>query len=55
MSINQRLDYIDMAKGFAIALMVFGHTFSTYQNTPIMVWIYSFHMPLFFLTTGDQL
>lgn len=41
-----------MAKGFAIALMVFGHTFSTYQNTPIMVWIYSFHMPLFFLTTG---
>ena len=52
MSTNQRLDYIDMAKGFAIALMVFGHTFSTYQNTPIMVWIYSFHMPLFFLTTG---
>lgn len=52
MSINQRLDYIDMAKGFAIALMVFGHTFSTYQNTPIMVWIYSFHIPLFFLTTG---
>ena len=52
MPINQRLDYIDMAKGFAIALMVFGHTFSTYQNTPIMVWIYSFHMPLFFLTTG---
>ena len=41
-----------MAKGSAIALMVFGHTFSTYQNTPIMVWIYSFHMPLFFLTTG---
>lgn len=52
MPINQRLDYIDMAKGFAIALMVFGHTFSTYQNTPMMVWIYSFHMPLFFLTTG---
>lgn len=41
-----------MAKGFAIVLMVFGHTFSIYQNTPIMVWIYSFHMPLFFLTTG---
>ena len=52
MPTNQRLDYIDMAKGSAIALMVFGHTFSTYQNTPIMVWIYSFHMPLFFLTTG---
>ena len=37
MLINQRLDYIDMAKGFAIALMVFGHTFSTYQNMPIPI------------------
>lgn len=52
MPINQRLDYIDMAKGFAIALMVYGHAFSTYHNTPIMIWIYSFHMPIFFLTTG---
>ena len=52
MPTNQRLDYIDMAKGSAIALMVFGHTFSTYQNTPIMVWIYSFHMPVFFFLSG---
>lgn len=41
-----------MAKGFAIMLMVFGHTFSINQNMSVMVWIYSFHMPLFFLTTG---
>ena len=52
MTTNERLDYIDIAKGFAIMLMVFGHTFSAHQETMIMVWIYSFHMPLFFLTTG---
>ncbi len=47
-----RLAYIDMAKGFAIVLMVLGHTYSVHADYPFMVWIYSFHMPLFFLTTG---
>lgn len=49
---NYRLDFIDMAKGFAIMLMVYGHTFSKPQYTSLMIWIYSFHMPLFFLTSG---
>ncbi|MDD7391188.1 MAG: acyltransferase family protein [Lachnospiraceae bacterium] len=52
MQTNSRLDYIDIAKGFAITLMVFGHSYSPSGETPVMVWVYSFHMPLFFLTTG---
>lgn len=48
-----RLAYIDMAKGFAIMLMVYGHAYSSYDvYSPILTWLYSFHMPLFFLTTG---
>lgn len=39
-----RNEWLDVAKGITIILMVFGHTgFSTYW-----VWfIYAFHMPLF--------
>lgn len=48
----QRLGYVDIAKGFAIVGMVYGHTYSTVQDNVLMIWIYSFHMPLFFLTTG---
>ena len=45
----QRIDFIDIAKGLAIVLVVFGHTglrgfFSD--------WIWSFHMPLFFFVSG---
>lgn len=52
MQTNSRLEYIDISKGFAIMLMVFGHSYSASGKTPVMVWVYSFHMPLFFLTTG---
>lgn len=52
MQTNSRLGYIDIAKGFSIMLMVFGHTYSTSGTNYIITWIYSFHMPLFFLTTG---
>lgn len=39
----------DIAKGIAIFLMVFGHTsLPKFAST----WIYSFHMPLFFLISG---
>lgn len=46
---QQRLDYIDAAKGLAICLMVFGH--SGYVGMPHEV-IYTFHMPLFFILSG---
>lgn len=45
----KRIDWIDVAKGVGIFLMVMGHT-----SMPDAVnrWIYSFHMPLFFLLSG---
>lgn len=46
----ERVKWIDYLKGFAILLMVIGH----YQGTPtfLNVWIYAFHMPLFFFLSG---
>ena len=43
---NIRIDWIDLTKGIAIFLMVCGHT-----SIPLSIsnWIWSFHMPLFFL------
>ena len=48
---NNRLDYIDYIKGFAIILMVYGHL-DVVEESPIKSWIYSFHMPLFFVVAG---
>lgn len=45
-----RIRYIDYTKGFAILLMVFGHV--EVCNEYIYNWIYSFHMPIFFLISG---
>lgn len=47
---KQRLDYIDTLKGFAIILVVMGHHLLAADG--VVVWIYSFHMPLFFIITG---
>lgn len=44
-------DYsIDVARGIACALVVIGHV----PSTPVFVhtWIYSFHMPLFYIISG---
>ncbi|WP_455544271.1 acyltransferase family protein [Intestinibacter sp.] len=48
--INKRLEYLDIAKGFAILLVVLGHIYD--MSNPIKIWIYSFHMPLFFVISG---
>ena len=48
----KRLRYIDIAKGMAILCMVLGHTYSMQEKPFIFIWIYSFHMPLFFITSG---
>ena len=50
MATENRLNYIDCAKGIAIVLVVFGHILT--DDSPIKTWIYSFHMPLFFIVTG---
>lgn len=46
---NNRLQWLDIAKGFGIVLMVLGHS-----SLPELVsnFIFSFHMPLFFISSG---
>lgn len=48
--LNYRKDYLDIAKGIGIILVVLGHCPQAYN--PLMQWIYSFHMPLFFFVSG---
>ena len=47
---KERLDYIDCAKGMGILFVVIAHHLQDSEN--ILWWIYSFHMPLFFLISG---
>lgn len=44
-----RLDSIDILKGLGILLVLFGHTAIPFE---VRLWIYGFHMPLFFFTSG---
>lgn len=46
---NKRVDWIDCVKGLGILFVVLGHV---YQCNYIHSWIYSFHMPMFFLLSG---
>ena len=48
---KMRVKYIDYTKGLAILLMLFGHTIT--QVNKIHKWIYSFHMPIFFIICGS--
>lgn len=45
-----RINWIDWAKFFGIFLVVLGHVYIT--DYPFKVFIYSFHMPLFFALSG---
>lgn len=45
----QRFEYIDIAKGIGILLVVWGHILLTGPSHRV---IYAFHMPLFFLISG---
>ena len=49
---NKRIEWIDIAKAFAIILVGVGH-----YNCPklLQTWIYIFHMPLFFMLSGITL
>lgn len=49
---NSRINSIDYAKALAIILVVIGHIVS---DTSLVAWIYSFHMPLFFILSGHTL
>lgn len=47
---KKRLEYIDAAKCIGIFLMVLGHTAAS--RSKLGAWIFSFHMPLFFILNG---
>ena len=46
---SKRIEWLDIAKGITIILMVLGHSSIP---KPISNWIWSFHMPLFFFASG---
>lgn len=49
---KERIIWIDYAKAIAMLFVIFGHVDSGNYLTN---WIYSFHMPLFFLLSGITL
>ncbi len=55
---NERLDFIDIAKGIGIFLVVLGHSLvpQVRESVPaakfLWIFIYNFHMPLFFFLSG---
>ncbi len=50
MTKKERIDYLDMAKGIGMLLVVIGHV--SYVSEPVRQYIVAFHMPLFFLLSG---
>ena len=56
---QNRLDYIDNMRGFAILLVTMGHLFLPHTvegiSYPIAQMIYSFHMAFFFFLAGYML
>ncbi|MEZ5701524.1 MAG: acyltransferase family protein [Burkholderiaceae bacterium] len=49
---RQRLAWLDAAKGLGIALIVWGHIYSITEPTTLQVYVYAFHVPLFFFISG---
>ncbi|MDR1024478.1 MAG: acyltransferase family protein, partial [Treponema sp.] len=56
-----RLEYIDLLKAFTIFCVLWGHVIQQFDNgldwfhctqNPVFAFIYSFHMPLFFMVSG---
>lgn len=47
---ESRITYIDVTKAIALLFVVFGHLVKF--NSDIFNWIFSFHMPLFFILSG---
>ena len=47
----QRIEWIDILKGLGIYLVFLGHVLATSYKS-VTIYIYSFHMPLFFFVSG---
>ncbi len=59
MDIEEKSNFLNILKGIAIFLMLYGHciqymdvTGQSFWNNPTFLFIYSFHMPLFMLVSG---
>ena len=49
-NINKRIKYIDVVKGISLFFVILGHIVD--HNSFFFNWIFSFHMPLFFIASG---
>ncbi len=49
---KKRIQYIDIAKGIGILLVVLGHNDMNYYHPLLHRFIYAFHIPLFFFLSG---
>ena len=49
LSFSRRFSWLDILKGIGIILVLIGHI---YSNDVVYTWLYSFHMPLFFVAAG---
>lgn len=47
---KRRLDYLDASRGLALLLVIIGHIYN--GDNFFIIWIYSFHVPLFFIISG---
>ena len=47
----KRIEWLDLAKGIGVILVIMGHMPSVVPNS-VRMWIFSFHMPLFFIIAG---
>lgn len=48
----KRIEWIDICKGLGIFLVVIGHTGIAQISQKLYDWIYSFHMPMFYMLSG---
>ena len=47
---SKRIEFVDVAKGIATILVIIGHL--SYTPDMIKIWLYTFHIPLFFFLSG---
>ena len=50
--VNKRIEWIDIARGFAILFVIIGHSLGNYFSSYFANLIYVFHMPIFFVLSG---
>lgn len=47
---KKRYEYLDFARGISVLLVIIGHMVSLSHG--LGQWIYSFHIPIFFIISG---